>query len=92
MTGDDDGGRRQVGGIPVGGRGRGRRPIVGETEPRFLGMPARWVRPSVAIEARAARHPIRWLHWRVEVRRLGPYARPFDGRPHAPRPSRGDDA
>ena len=90
MTGDDDGGRRQVGGIPVGGRGW--RPIVEETEPRFLGMPTRWVRPPVAIEARVARHPIRWLRWRLEVRRLGPYARPFDGRPRASRHSRGDDA
>lgn len=79
MVGGEDGegaeGRR-IGGIPVDGAGW--QPIVGETEPRILGMPTRWVRPRAEVDARWLRHPVRYMRWRREVRRLGPHARSFD--------------
>jgi hypothetical protein len=51
---------------------------IGETEPRVLGLPLAWFRSDVPVDTRWARHPYRWLRWRLEVHRRGPYAPPFE--------------
>jgi hypothetical protein len=51
---------------------------MGETEPRALGLPLSWFRTDDPIDLRWARHPYRWLSWRLEVRRRGPYAPRFE--------------
>jgi len=51
---------------------------MSETEPRALGLPLSWFRTSESIDLRWARHPYRWLRWRAEVRRDGPYAPRFE--------------
>jgi hypothetical protein len=56
----------------------GRHLLMDETEPRALGLPLSWFRTSEPIDLRWARHPYRWIRWRVEVRRDGPYAPHFD--------------
>jgi len=55
-----------------------RRLRMSETEPRALGLPLSWFRASESIDLRWARHPYRWLRWRAEVRRHGPYAPRFE--------------
>jgi hypothetical protein len=52
--------------------------LMDETEPRALGLPLRWFRNSDRADLRWIRHPVRWLRWRSEVRRLGPHARRYD--------------
>ena len=59
----------------------GRRLRMDETEPRALGLPLRWFRTTEPIDVRWVRHPYRWLRWRSEVRRRGPYAPPFEDFP-----------
>lgn len=44
-------------------------------EPRVLGVPLRWFGSHERIERQALRHPLAYLRWRRERRRLGPYAR-----------------
>jgi hypothetical protein len=48
------------------------------TEPRALGLPLSWFRPTESIDVRWIRHPYLWLSWRAEVRRRGPYAPRFE--------------
>jgi hypothetical protein len=48
------------------------------TEPRALGLPLSWFRTDDPIDLRWARHPYRWVRWRLEVRRRGPYAPRFE--------------
>jgi len=48
---------------------------VGDTEPRVAGIPRSWISPAVGkIDTRRIRHPMRWMRWRLQVRRLGPEA------------------
>jgi hypothetical protein len=79
----DDGSEPQrVLGFPVtrggqrqGGRGRS------DASQRVLGLPANWFGSQRAGHPRDTRwlaHPARWLRWRMQVRRLGPYAPDFD--------------
>ena len=49
-----------------------------EVEPRALGLPLSWFRADEPIDLRWVRHPYRWLRWRLEVRRRGPYAPRFE--------------
>jgi hypothetical protein len=51
---------------------------MSETEPRAMGLPLSWFRVDEAIDLRWARHPYRWVCWRLEVRRRGPYAPRFE--------------
>jgi len=51
---------------------------MSETEPRAMGLPLSWFRVDEEIDLRWARHPLRWLSWRLEVRRRGPYAPRFE--------------
>lgn len=44
-------------------------------EPRVLGLPLRWFGSPGRGEPGALRHPVAYLRWRSERRRLGPYAR-----------------
>jgi hypothetical protein len=48
-----------------------------DTRPRVLGLP-RVEHTGKPLDLRWARSPIRWIRWRREVRRLGPYARRFE--------------
>jgi hypothetical protein len=52
----------------------GRRFRLDETEPRAMGLPLSWFGTLEPIDLRWLRHPYRWLRWRAEVRRRGPYA------------------
>jgi hypothetical protein len=52
--------------------------LMDETEPRALGLPLRWFRTNESIDLRWARHPRRWIGWRLEVWRRGPYAPRFE--------------
>ena len=56
------------------------RPLVDDVEARVAGMPRRWFRPTVrtTFDNRWVRHPVRWVRWRLEVRRDGPFAPTFD--------------
>jgi hypothetical protein len=76
----DDNRRGRIFGLS-GGSGA-RRMQVDDTEPRILGIPQSWVGfrrdPKRDIDTRWVRHPILWLRWRRQVRRLGPYAPRFD--------------
>ena len=56
----------------------GKRLRMDETEPRALGLPLSWFRVDEPIDLRWARHPYRWIRWRLEVRRRGPYAPRFE--------------
>jgi hypothetical protein len=67
---------RKVLGVPVEHGGRQFR--MDETEPRALGLPLSWFQTTASIDLRWARHPYRWLRWRSEVRRRGPYAPRFE--------------
>jgi len=49
-----------------------------DTEPRAMGLPLSWFRTSESIDLRWVRHPYRWVSWRLEVRRRGPYAPRFE--------------
>jgi hypothetical protein len=61
--------------LPRGaGEYTGRRFRLDETEPRALGMPLSWFAAREPIDLRWVRHPLRWVRWRAEVRRRGPYA------------------
>ena len=48
------------------------------TEPRAMGLPLSWFRTTESIDLRWVRHPYRWLRWRIEVWRRGPYAPRFE--------------
>jgi hypothetical protein len=76
-------------GIPIGrprehpheaDRGARRSSIRGgryDTRPRVLGIPTTgWGQKPIHLPW--LRHPIRWTRWRLEVRRLGPYARKYE--------------
>lgn len=76
--GDDTGDARPDGAGPGAGGTGSWRPVVDPVEPRVLGIPTRWFRPATPLKLGRARHPLRWLAWRREVARLGPYARDFD--------------
>ena len=67
---------RKVLGAPVEHGGRQFR--MDETEPRALGLPLSWFRTDEPIDLRWIRHPYRWVRWRLEVRRRGPYAPRFE--------------
>jgi hypothetical protein len=56
----------------------GKRLLLDETEPRAAGLPLSWFRTTEPIDLRWVRHPYRWLSWRSEVRRRGPYAPRFE--------------
>jgi len=56
----------------------GKRLRMDETEPRAVGLPLSWFRITEPIDLRWARHPFRWVRWRLEVRRRGPYAPRFE--------------
>lgn len=73
---DDEGGSRPGSGLPARSGRKWLR--VGEVEPRVLGFPRSWFGPRNPLDARWARHPIRWVRWRNEVRRLGPYAADYE--------------
>lgn len=60
----------------VGSAGAGWR--VDEDEPRVVGLPLRWFSGASTTELRGLRHPVAYLRWRRERRRLGPYARSLD--------------
>lgn len=61
-------------GFPLNRRpGEPRRP--GDEEGLFA-PPSTWGPRD--LDMRWARHPARWLRWRLRVRRLGPYAPDFD--------------
>lgn len=45
-----------------------------ESEQRVLGVPRSWFWTGQAPDLRWVRDPVRWLRWRLEVRRRGPYA------------------
>lgn len=53
------------------------RPVVDEIEPRAFGIPTRWIRPPAGLDLRFLRHPGHFVRWRLERRRLGPYARSY---------------
>jgi hypothetical protein len=66
---------QRVFGFPVeGGRWRLR---MDAYEPRAMGLPARWF-GTPHLDTRWLHHPVRWLRWRADVRRRGPYAPSFD--------------
>jgi len=44
-----------------------------------LGVPQGWIHPP--SDFAAVRHPLRWLKWRREVRRKGPFAPDLDESP-----------
>ena len=67
---------RSVPSVPI--EQGGRRLRIDETEPRALGLPLSWFRATEPIDIRWVRHPYRWLRWRSEVRRRGPYAPRFE--------------
>jgi hypothetical protein len=48
-----------------------------DTRPRVLGIPTSGFSRK-PVDLPWLRHPIRFARWRLEVRRLGPYARRFD--------------
>lgn len=52
----------------------GERPHGNERIPGIRSMPGTPIDVSIFFG------PLRWLRWRREVRRLGPYASPYDGR------------
>jgi hypothetical protein len=56
----------------------GKRLLMDETEPRAMGLPLSWFRTTEAIDLRWARHPVRWIRWRLDVHRRGPYAPRFE--------------
>jgi hypothetical protein len=72
MTEEEDQPDRHVLGMPM--EYGGRRLRMDETEPRVLGLPLSWFGATEPIDLRWIRHPYRWLSWRAEVRRRGPYA------------------
>jgi hypothetical protein len=83
MSEDRDPPDRQAPSMPL--EDRGRRLRMDETEPRALGLPLSWFGTTEPIDLRWIRHPYRWLRWRSEVRRRGPYAPRFeDFRPDKP--------
>ena len=45
-------------------------------EPRVLGIPRGWIRPTV--DFRRIAHPLRWWKWHRQVKRLGAYAPDYD--------------
>jgi len=57
----------------------------GDYERRFLGFPRDLFgflrerqRPRTPVHVRRIAHPVRWVKWRRQVHRLGPYAPDFD--------------
>ena len=78
MTYDDED-RQHVLGVPVRVR-RGRsRPRPSSEQRTVLGLPLSWFAPRPQLDTRWLRHPGRWLRWRAQVRRLGPYAPDYEG-------------
>ncbi|MGO9150863.1 MAG: hypothetical protein ACLP1E_10640 [Acidimicrobiales bacterium] len=51
----------------------------GEEPKRVLGMPIplTWI-DLPRFHMRRFLHPVRWMRWRLQVRRLGPYAPDYD--------------
>src|ERR1700688_1788148 len=62
---------RRVLGRPQGGLHRD------EYQLRFLQIPRNWIGP-LRLHVRRVAHPVRLLRWRLQVRRLGPYAPDYD--------------
>ena len=75
VTHPDDREPQRVLGMPTG-RGDWR-VRSDDTRPRVLGVPVTWVRPR-PVDLRWVRHPVRWVRWRRDVHRRGPYAPDFD--------------
>jgi hypothetical protein len=69
---------RRTAGIPL--EHGSKRLRIDETEPRALGLPLSWF-GTTELDLRWLRHPRRWLKWRAEVRRRGPYAPRFEDFP-----------
>jgi hypothetical protein len=44
----------------------------------IIGLPKRWFTGLRDVDTRWCRHPVKWLKWRSQVRRLGPYAPNYD--------------
>ena len=73
---DEDYEPQRVLGFPVA-RGDWRPRQKGSGQGAF-GVPLSRVGPRPALDTRWARHPVRWLRWRAQVRRLGPYAPDYE--------------
>ncbi len=73
MAGDDEAPRHPQAGGPSGYMRR-----VGDTEPRVLGFAYHQPEAGPRHNRDGLRHPLRWLRWRAEVIRKGPYAPGFD--------------
>lgn len=77
MTNYDDGSEPQrFLGFPV--KPGHRWPDFGGDGQQAFGMPVAWLGTRRHLDTRWLRHPARWLRWRAQVRRRGPYAPDFD--------------
>jgi hypothetical protein len=76
VTDEGDQPRRTLPSVPA--EQGGKRLRMDETEARAAGLPLSWFRTTEPIDLRWMRHPVRWLRWRFEVRRRGPYAPRFE--------------
>jgi hypothetical protein len=76
MSGEDTEPKR-VAGIPVVSRSS--RTKDRPAEQYVAGLPRSWFRSvGASVDFRWIRHPIQWLNWRSQVRKLGPYAPRFE--------------